>query len=178
MRAVAVRVAITGTPGTGKSSSCAELIRLGYVVVDLAQFAAEKGLLRKGRKAGTPAIVDVERLRKVPFPEGDLVFVCSHLSHLLDADKVIVLRCSPKVLEKRLRARGWPDAKIRENVEAEAIDLFTVEAMQRCKKVYEVDSTKLDSAEAARQIIEIVKGSVKGHKPGRIDWSEEILSWY
>lgn len=173
-----MRVAITGTPGTGKSSVCRELSRLGFVVVDLARLAREKRLAKSQKKRGAPAIVDVERLRKVILPEGDPLFLVSHFSHLLDLDMTVVLRCSPAVLESRLRTRGWAKRKIRENLEAEAIDLITVEAMRRCDRVYEVDTTSTTAREASRQILEIVHGAVKGHEPGRIDWSEEILSWY
>lgn len=171
-------VAITGTPGTGKSSVCRELVRRGFTVVDAARLAFEKGFAVRPKRAGAPAIVDIQRLRRVPLPKGDLVFISSHFSHLLKSDIAIVLRCSPSVLKARLESRKWRKEKVMENVEAEAIDLITVEAIQRCKKVFEVNTTSIDGKEAARQILEIVKGSVKGHEPGRIDWSEEILSWY
>ena len=171
-------IAITGTPGTGKSSVCKELKRLGFAVIDAARLATEKGLTTRPRRTGAPAEVDLDGLRKVPLPKGDLVFISSHFSHLLKVDGAIVLRCSPGILKARLEKRKWRHEKVMENVEAEAIDLITVEAVQSCKKVFEVDTTSMDAEETARQIIEIVKGSVKGHEPGRIDWSEEILSWY
>jgi adenylate kinase len=173
-----VLVAITGTPGTGKSSVCKELVRRGLTVVDAARLASEKGFSTRPKRRGDPAIVDIEKLRKVSMPKGDLVFISSHFSHLLKSDIAIVLRCSPNVLKTRLERRKWRKEKVMENVEAEAIDLITVEAIQRCKKVFEVDTTSIDAGEATRQILEIVKGSVKGHEPGHIDWSEEILSWY
>lgn len=173
-----MRVAVTGTPGTGKTSVCEELSRQGYRVVDLAALAEEQGLVEHPENGDGPGLVDVDRLKKVPLPEVELVFLCSHFSHLLDADVVIVLRCSPKALRSRLRKRGWDEAKIRNNIEAEAIDLITVEAVERCKRVYEVDTTSLEAKQAARQIIEIVDGAVEGHEAGRIDWSEEILTWY
>lgn len=176
--ALSVLVAITGTPGTGKSSVSRELARRGFTVVDAARLAFEKGFAVRPKRTGAPAIVDIARLRKVQLPKGDLVFISSHFSHLLKSDIAIVLRCSPSILKARLEGRKWRKEKVMENVEAEAIDLITVEAIQRCKKVFEVDTTSIDAKEASRQILEIVKGSVKGHEPGHIDWSEEILSWY
>ena len=173
-----MRVAITGTPGTGKTTTCRELSRQGHVVVDLAALAKERGLVEPPSHRGAAAIVDVERLKKVRLPRGKLVFISSHFSHLLRADKVIVLRCSPKVLRGRLESRGWRESKIIENLEAEAIDLITVESIERHREVYEVDTTSSKSSETARQIIEIVRGAVKGHEPGHVDWSKEILSWY
>ena len=45
-----------------------------------------------------------------------------HFSHEFDnIDKIIVLRCDPKVLVKRLSERGYSKEKVRENLEAEAI---------------------------------------------------------
>jgi len=173
-----MRVALTGTPGTGKTSIGGELSRQGHRVVDLAALAEEKGFVRHPARGDGPGIVDVEALNKAGLPGEGLVFLSSHFSHLIDVDVVIVLRCSPKVLTSRLKGRGWGDRKIRDNVEAEAIDLITVEAMERCRRVYEVDTTSISAEEAARQIIEIVNGAVEGHEAGRIDWSEEILTWY
>ncbi|MDD1743925.1 MAG: adenylate kinase family protein [Methanomassiliicoccales archaeon] len=171
-------VAITGTPGTGKSTVCRELARRGFTVVDAARLASEKGLSVRSKRPGSPAVVDIDRLRRVRLPKADLVFVYSHFSHLLKSDITIVLRCSPAILKIRLQRRKWRKEKVMENVEAEAIDLITVEATQRRKKVFEVDTTSIDAGESARQILEIVKGSVKGHEPGHIDWSEEIMSWF
>jgi adenylate kinase len=173
-----MRVAITGTPGTGKSTVCEVLSREGHKVVDLSDLAWKGGLIESPDEPGLPAIVDIERLDELPLPAGDPVFIYAHFAHLLGADTVVVLRCSPSVLRFRLLERGWNEKKIRENLEAEAIDLITVEAMEKNKNVYEVNTSSIGPEEAARQILEIVKGSVKGHEPGHVDWSEEILSWY
>ena len=173
-----MKVAITGTPGTGKSLVGRELARLGFDIVDLSDLAFRAGLARRPPRRGAPAVVDIEKLGKLRLPGRRLLFMISHFAHLLKADKVIVLRCSPKVLGKRLERRGWREEKIRENAEAEAIDLITVEAMERHRNVYEIDTTKIGPRKVALQIIEIVGGAVKGHEPGRIDWSQEILSWY
>ena len=151
---------------------------MNHVIVDLVALARENGLVKKPSRRGETAVVDIERLRGVRLPRGRLVFTCSHFAHLLKADKVVVLRCSPNILRKRLESRGWLEGKIMENLEAEAIDLITMEAMRRHRLVYEVDTTSTVPKEAARQIIEIVRGAVKGHEPGHVDWSEEILSWF
>ncbi len=66
--------------------------------------------------------VDVDALDREVRAPAKLGFLVGHYAHLLTADLAVVLRCHPKVLADRLRARGWADAKVRENVEAEAID--------------------------------------------------------
>jgi len=57
-----VLVAVTGTPGTGKSSVCDALARRGYHVVDLDAAAKDLGLTEAGED-GT-VLVDVEALAR------------------------------------------------------------------------------------------------------------------
>jgi len=173
-----VLVAITGTPGTGKSSACEVLSRKGFQIIDLNELAEEKGLVRHLKKRDSPGIVDINRLKRIKLPGDDTVFIYSHFAHYINSDMVIVLRCDPRTLETRLKARGWKKTKIRENIEAEAIDLITVEAMENCDRVYEIDTTSYNADKTAHQILDIVKGKVTGHEPGKINWSEDILSWY
>ena len=44
-------------------------------------------------------------------------------------------------LEMRLKSRGYSEEKIKENIEAEALDVILVEAFEWCKKVFEVNTT-------------------------------------
>jgi adenylate kinase len=88
---------------------------------------------------------------------------------------VIVLRCNPLTLKKRLRNRGWSEEKVLENVEAEVVDTILMEAL-RCKEVYEIDTTNMKSEEVANAIERILKrkGESFSFKPGRIDWIREV----
>ena len=171
-------VAVTGTPGTGKSSACDVLARRGYAVVDLDDAAREGGYVVGRDEARQSDEVDVDALRENLRVPAKIAFLRSHYSHLMDVNLAVVLRCRPSVLRKRLEARGWPAAKIRENVEAEAIDVITQEAVERLPLVYEVDTTTLSAEETADAILGILQGGTRGHEPGAVDWSEEVLSWY
>ncbi len=95
----------------------------------------------------------------------------------MDVDLAVVLRCRPSVLRTRLEARGWPSTKVRENVEAEAIDLILQEAVARLPFVFEIDTTDATPEETAVAILAIVQGKTQGHEPGSVDWSSEVLSW-
>ncbi len=171
-------VAVTGTPGTGKSSACAVLEGRGYAVVDLDD-AARKGGFIVGRDAARESDeVDVDALRQNVRSAAKIAFLKSHYSHRMAVNLAVVLRCHPAVLRKRLEARGWPEAKVRENVEAEAIDVITQEAVEQLSRVYEVDTTERTPAETADAILEILQGHVEGRGPGSVDWSHEVLSWY
>ncbi len=171
-------IAVTGTPGTGKTSTCAVLAKRGYVIVDLDELARREGLI-VGRDAGRGSDeVDVDALRDGLHVPAKVAFLKSHYSHRMDVNLAIVLRCRPSVLRGRLEARGWSPEKVRENVEAEAIDVILQEAVGRLPFVFEVDTTSATPAEAAEAILAILQGKTKGHEPGSVDWTSEVLSWY
>ena len=167
-------VALTGTPGTGKSSVAAELERRGYTIVLLDRFAEEHKLISGFDEARGTKEVDVEALDRELRVPAKLTFLVAHYAHLLRVNLAIVLRCRPRVLADRLRARGWAERKVRENVEAEAIDVILQEAVERGPPVYEVDTTAKAADAAANEVLDILRGKVAGHEPGRIDWSEEV----
>ena len=165
-------VAITGTPGTGKSSVCDILALRGYHIVDLDAAAKEMGLTEADEDGDT--IVDVEALADRLHVATKVAFLKSHYAHLVPANLIVVLRCHPEQLWRRLAARGWPLEKIRENVEAEAIDVILQEAVARGPPVFEVDTTRHAPEDAANEVIAVLQGKVAGHEPGRLDWSEEV----
>jgi len=168
-----VLVAVTGTPGTGKSSVCDALARRGYHVVDLDDAAKELGLTEADEDGST--LVDVEALAKRLAVPTKVAFLKGHYAHRMAADVIVVLRCHPRALWRRLEARGWPDAKVRENVEAEAIDVILQEAVAQGPPVFEVDTTDADAESAAKTVMDILGGRTAGREPGRIDWSEEVV---
>src|SRR5437016_6184557 len=171
-------VAVTGTPGTGKTSACEVLSARGYVVVDLDEIARREGLIVGRDTARGSDEVDVEALREGLRIPAKVAFLRSHYSHRMDVNLAVVLRCRPTVLRTRLEARGWSAAKVRENVEAEAIDVILQEAVGRLPFVFEVDTTQATPDDTAEAILTIVQGKTKGHEPGSVDWSSEVLSWY
>ncbi len=171
-------VAITGTPGTGKSSVCDVLAKRGYVVADLDEIARREGLIvGRDERRGTDE-VDVDALRHGLRIPSKVAFLKSHYSHRMDVNLAVVLRCRPSVLRIRLEARGWPPEKVRENVEAEAIDVILQEAVARLPFVFEVDTTNATPGDTAEAILAILQGKTQGHEPGSVDWASEVLSWY
>lgn len=172
-----MRIAITGTPGTGKTSACRVLVNRGYVALDLNLEAERLGHLGPPDGDGVRE-VDTEGLARDLEPAAKVTFLYSHFAHLLPSNIVIVLRCHPKFLRQRLEARGWSPAKVRENVEAEAIDLITQEAVEGGAPVFEIDTTTFTPDQTATAILEILQGQTRGREPGAIDWTDEVLSWF
>ncbi len=167
-------IGITGTPGTGKTSACA-LIK---DVLDLNELVKKEGLhLGVDRTRGS-LIADMDsvydRIQEIAQGrKGDLV-VEGHLSHHV-CDVAIVLRLLPDELERRLQERGYREAKILENVEAEVVDVILVEAVEWCDWVYEIDTTGKTVEEVADTINEILGAigrgiTVRGYEPGSVDW--------
>ena len=175
-----VKVAISGTPGTGKSSVGLELARRGRDVLELSEFVESH--LMKGRKdrARDTYEVDVEavdELLKKEHAGKDMIYI-GHLTHFLSVDLTIVLRCRPSVLKARLESRRYSKKKITENMEAEGCDVILVEAMEIGTPVCEIDTSAMNVVQVADAVEEIIGGERKKYEPGHVDWSEEVLGWY
>lgn len=160
-------IAITGTPGTGKTTVAKILRSRGYKVLSVNELAEEFGCVI-GEENGVK-ILDVDCLREIRVSAD---FVEGHMSHHLNADAVVVLRCHPRVLYERLARKGWDEDKIRENVEAEIIDYILVEALELHDNVHEIDTTTLSPEEVADKIESILRG--ESYPPGSVDWISQI----
>ena len=177
-------VALTGTPGTGKSSVATLLQKHGYTIVRLHQLAIEYKCTDGIDTKRSSQLIDIDKLNntiKRTFTIDTLVFFEGHLGHLLKAiDKVVILRCHPNELNRRLKKKKWNTKKIKENVDAETIDVILCETVEHHSKknIFEIDTTKKTIEEVAAIIINIVKKNFQPTKPytiGQIDWSEEIF---
>jgi adenylate kinase len=168
-------VALTGTPGTGKTVCASLLASRGFNVISVKEWAEVHAAASKG---GNGAEIDVEKLSRALEETEGTTIVEGHLAHLLPNGICIVLRCHPDVMRERLANRGYTEEKLRENMEAEAIDLILAEAVELCDRVFEVDTTELALAEVADAIESIIKGEGDCFSPGNVDWSQAVLDWY
>jgi adenylate kinase len=83
---------------------------------------------------------------------------------------VIVLRCHPRILQRRLRKKGWKPSKVRENVLAEILDSCYGLAIDYygAKKVAQVDTSRIDADKSASRANRILKKRISS-KPS-VDW--------
>ncbi len=163
---------ITGTPGTGKSAVAEVLAARDHRVVHLGGTVAPYVIGEDpDRDTG---IVDHEAWAAAFVPVDGIVE--GHLAHFLPCDRVVVLRCRPDVLIARLRARGYPEAKCRENAEAEALDVILVETLERHPEetVRELDTTAATPEETAGLIGDFIAGRM-APGVGSVDWSDFFL---
>jgi adenylate kinase len=176
-----VLIAITGTPGVGKTSVSAELRRRGYEVVDANEHLRAHGLLTEKDVPRDTFNVDMDAfndsLEEYRRKDG-IVFIDSHLSHGTDCSRIIVLRCRPSVLADRLRKRGYSEAKVRENVQAEVLDVILCEATDTDIPVNEFDCSEGSPSDAVDFIERILNGETELGLPGRVDWSGEMEEWF
>jgi adenylate kinase len=170
-------ILLTGTPGTGKSTVAKILSRVtNSKLMHINNFATEEVSLGIDEETGSK-VIDIKKLSDKILKLGeDNLIIEGHLSHLLSfGDLVIVLRTNPTTLEERLKEKGFDERKIRENLEAEALDVCLIEGLENHKEVYEIDTTKKTPEEIVEDIIKIMKGEKDEFKPGKIDWSEEFF---
>ncbi|QSW98908.1 adenylate kinase family protein [Haloterrigena alkaliphila] len=176
-----MRVAVTGTPGTGKTTA-SELLESRFgadgsaadadstpesdddsapalEVIHLNRVLEDEGLYTEVDADRESKVADLDAL--ATWLEGrDDVLIESHLAHHFAVDRVAVLRCDPDTLEERLLERGETEAKATENAESEALDVILSEAVDEhgLESVYEIDTTEREPADVADALEAVVTG--------------------
>jgi len=171
-----MRIVLTGTPGTGKSTAAKTVAKsLGLTHLDLSK-AIKGGQLYSGYdKKRDSYIADMKKVTEFVTvferKNKDLI-IDGHVAHLLPdklVDMVIVLRCEPNALKKRLEKRRWNKTKVDENAEAELIGIIAYEARENHKNVFEIDTTGLTTRKVAAETERVLKGEGSKYKK-QIDW--------
>lgn len=166
------KYALTGTPGTGKTS-VSKL--LNEKVTSLSDYYEEAS---EGKTNSGEWVVNIEKLNTI-FKTSDTKIYEGNFAHKLNnIDKIIVLRCDPIILKERLEERGYKKEKIMENLEAEAIGLIFSESISYVgeNNVIQLDTSNTDIENIAMNIEKYMDGKIKVEE--EIDYSERILEWY
>lgn len=176
---------LTGTPGVGKTT-LTDLIEknLSWQVIKINDLAEERNLFSGTDKKKGYQIVDldvlcpeIEKIVSKSLKESEKIVIDGHLSHFCPgADLIIVLRVHPSILEERLIERNYSADKIQENLEAEALGVCSMEALEiHGNKVHEIDASHLSPDDALKEIIQIIHGKKSFHV-GKIDFLDWIIS--
>ena len=173
-------IIVSGTPGTGKTRFGRLLARkLGIDTMNVTRFARQHNLIKSYDRRRRTRLIDyrklqrelekhVTRLKKKVLVEG-------HYSHSLLPARLVyfvfILRCDPEILRDRLRRRGYPPTKIRENVEAEVLDVCLSEAVATYgpRKVAEMDTSSTAIEDCVEEASLIFAKKKTGHV-GRHNW--------
>lgn len=181
-------IAISGTPATGKTAVAGLLVKNlnagakkaadKYKLVALNKLAgqakAQLGYDEK-RHSKIMGMAKLKAALKRLTQKHRNIVMEGHFAHLMPADIVVILRCEPKALEKRLKTKyDWP-TKVTENAEAELMGVITEETLplHRVGTVFEVDTTKRTASQTAAIVQKIVEGDERAlaeNAVGRLDW--------
>jgi adenylate kinase len=162
-----MKIGVTGTPGTGKSTVSEHL---EGKVVDLREYLEQEVLGEVNEDGEIEVDIDELRENQPQEPEDADLVVEGHMAHFLNLDYCIVLRCRPDILRERLQQRDYSEQKIEENVEAEAMDVILSQAAKHQEKIYEVDTTE----RTVEEVVEDVRDAIDERKEsyGNVDWAE------
>ena len=170
-------IAITGTPGVGKTTIVELLSDANFTIISVKDLAKQYGCEGDFDEATQSMDIDIHRLAE-QFEADSLVdtIVDGHLSHLLDVDAIIILRCKPSLLQERLAKRGYSEQKITANVEWEMIagtwsEIIEFELDQ---PILELDTTNCEPEELYETITQWINdGYSQESTHTRIDWLAE-----
>ena len=161
-------IAVTGTPGTGKTTVSERLEDEGYSVVHLTEYFEDKDI---GEEVNGEREIRIGEMKQSLEEEGfdEETVIEGHLAHHFPVDICVVLRCRPDELEERLSGRDYSDRKVEENVEAEKLDIILSEAVQNQETVVEVDTSEKSSEQTVKDLLEKVERGENNY--GDINWS-------
>jgi len=173
-------ILVTGTPAVGKTTVAkrlAEQLKAQYV--NLTDFAKKEQLVSEVDEARDTAIINEAKMRRklkalIAKAQTDIV-VDGHYAAAVTpkaaVSNVFVLRRNPFQLREFMRNRRYDEAKQKENLEAEILDVCLVEALskQEKSKVCELDITDKTVNETLKEILEVLDGKRTCY-PGCVDW--------
>ena len=173
-------IALTGTPGTGKTEVATRLEKEGYRILHLTEFIREFNIPYEHDADRDCDVVDMDALEEAVFeyqqqerrkyvkhfldshlsldniyaaPENlPVLFIESHMAHYL-CELSVVFRTDPHILKIRLDERGYSEKKVMENVLAESIDVVLCDCFDYCRRIYEINTT----ASPVRETVECAK---------------------
>ena len=184
-------IALTGTPGTGKTTVCGILsehsqYRKQFHIIDLNKIVLGEKLYTGKDETRDTYEADMDKLEErvkeiISQVRQDMdIIMEGHLSHLLPSDVIIVLRTHPVALRKRLgKRKNYSFSKVKENANAEALDVILVESAERSKNVFEINTTDINPLAVVKSVIAIIEFLKQGktpedYQPGKMNWIEQV----
>ncbi|KAF8349937.1 AAA domain-containing protein [Amanita rubescens] len=167
-------IVITGTPGTGKSTHAQLLVNESpspLQHINVGDWVKERGLYEEYDEEWQSYTVDEDRLvdELEPIVTDGSVILDWHTCEIFPerwADLVVVLTCNHTQLWDRLEKRDYPLKKIRENNEAEIMQVVLEEARSSYPPeiVVELKSETMEDMESnVRRIVDWITAWKKEH---------------
>lgn len=153
-------ILVTGTPGTGKSSLCLSLLSSlldGYQYHNISEIAINNNFIETDDAVRNTKVIDEDKVNDFLEDAGVGSFGPKDGGHLVDYhssdffperffDLVVSLSTPLEVLNQRLLNRGYPEAKVEENLSCETFQVSLIEAIESYPDipVVELESATID----------------------------------
>jgi adenylate kinase len=177
-------ILITGTPAVGKTTLAKQLAsQLNAQYINLTELTEKEHLALEQDKRRQTTVVDEAKMRRklrsrLTHAQTDTI-IDGHFAAAVTpkplVSHVFVLRRHPTQLSELMQKRGYTQAKQRENLQAEILDVCLVEALQKQDKakVCEVDTTSKPAEEVLQQVVAVLEGK-KPCMYGVVDWLDVL----
>ncbi|WP_163328676.1 adenylate kinase family protein [Desulfurobacterium thermolithotrophum] len=166
-----MKITITGTPGTGKTTVANILSKkLNLPLFNISELVKKEKLYIEFDSKRNAFVVDPEKLRE--FFHNKKHFIAEGLvAHYIPSDILIILRVNPKKIPERLAERNYTEEKVRENEEAERFAVIATEAIEnsKAKRILHIDTTKRKPEDVVNLILEGIGGKEVFEE---VDWLE------
>ena len=133
-----MKLAISGTPGTGKTTFAKVLGKeLNLEVINEKDFALKNGIgtFNEQDELEIPTKKFEDKLNDFLKTKEDIIIEGHTLCEAnLDVDKFIIITLDPEKLQLRLELRDYPTEKIMDNLFCEGIEYCKKHAMRNYKK--------------------------------------------
>jgi len=183
-------VIFSGTPGTGKTVITRKVSeKIGAKAISLSEFAVKNNLILSFDSKRDTYVIDEDKIvpeiinliEKSRNQGISTLIIEGHLTDIIPEkyiDLVIVFRCDPDILYKRLKLRGYSGEKARENVQSEILgncaNFFVEKEMK--KPLLEIDTSADEIDYLVNVIADIIslKKNITKYALGKIDWLEKL----
>ncbi len=170
-------ILITGTPCVGKSTIGKILAeKIEAEIINLKQIAKKHKIAKKKENTVVIDELKIKNIFEKEIDEKRSYIIPSHLAQYVSpkiTDYCFVLRCNPKILEKRLKKRDYDEEKIKQNVLCENLDSCLIESIEQGHKkhLYEIDTTNKKPKMVAEEILKIIRENKKSSF-GDVKWTD------
>ncbi|WP_081460628.1 adenylate kinase family protein [Methanococcus maripaludis] len=175
-------IAITGTPGVGKSTVSKllfEKLQLkgkDIACINITEIVSKEGFYLEKDVEMDSFVVDFDKLNEYirSIKTEDLI-LDGHVSHYLNPDYIVVLRANPLLIKNRLESRKYLPKKVMENVEAELLDVCLIESIEKNdeSKIFEIDCSEKNPENIVNEILMFLDS--KNPEYGNVSWLEDYF---
>ena len=154
--------------------------KLSCKLIKINDLAIENGFVLGIDEDKGYKVIDIPRLNdevsSIISDSDEMLVFEGYLAHLCSgADKVIVLRVRPEILQSRLEGRNYSESKIQENLEAEAMGVCTAEAYDIYgEDISEIDVSDLTVDEIVELIVDVINGDTD-FPIGEVDFMDWLI---